>query len=97
MRDHGPGSGENLADWLQEVAKRPWDSVSPSVNPVVITQESARKAGQRAPLARHIQRGRDLVALGALTIGWLQYYILDVMVQIASLPKVIVFVPLAVA
>jgi hypothetical protein len=37
------------------------------------------------------------VALAALTIGYLQYYYLDVMVQIGSLNTVVIFVPLTTA
>ncbi len=46
---------------------------------------------------RRAQNGRDLLGLALLTVGWLQYYFLDAMVQIHSLPKIIVFVPVGVA
>ncbi len=53
------------------------------------------KAGQVPLRRRHPQNARELVSLVVLTIGYLQYYYLDVMVQIGSLQKVVFFVPLA--
>lgn len=85
--------GDDLADWLQEAAKRPWVSGPASINPGVLTEARPKAAPEPGP-RRLIQKGWDLVALAALTIAYLQYYYLDVNVQIASLPQVIVFVPL---
>lgn len=96
MPDVDPHRGEDLADWLQEVAKRPRVSGPPSINPAVLP-EAGPKAGREPRLRHHLQKGRDMVALAVLTIGYLQYYYLDVMVQIGSLPKVVVFVPLTAA
>ena len=96
MPDTNAHSGEDLAVWLQEVAKRPWVGGPLSVNPAVLPG-AGPKAGQEPRLRGHTQKGRDLVALAVLTIGFLQYYYLDVMVQIGSLPKVVVFVSLAAA
>jgi len=45
-------------------------------------------------MGRPLQHGRELVALAVLTLGFMQYYYFDTMVQIGGLPKVIVFVPL---
>ena len=95
MPDIDPHPGEDLADWLQEVAKRPWVSGPLSINPV--RPEAGSTAGQAPRPRRHLQKGRDLVALAVLTIAYLQYYYLDVRVQIGSLPNVVVFVPLAAA
>jgi hypothetical protein len=96
MPDIDPYPGGDLTDWLQEVAKRPWVSGPPSINPAVLP-EAGPKAIQEPRLRRHLRKGRDLVALSVLTITYLQYYYLDVMVQIGSLPKLVVFVPLAAA
>ncbi len=95
MPDTNPHAYEDLADWLQEVAARPWDSGSPSIPPGVLPGRP--NAGRESRTRRHLQKGRDLVALAALTIAYLQYYYLDVMVQVHSLPQVVVFVPLAAA
>jgi hypothetical protein len=90
-REPGPQIGEDLSDWLKEAASRPWVESSPSVIPAVIPESGSNAA---AGLRLHRLHGnrRDLIALVALTIAYLQYYYLDVMVQVASLPKVIVFV-----
>ena len=94
--DTSAHSSENLADWLQEVAARPWGNAPLSINPALVP-ETARPATLAPRRRRHLQHGRDLVALAALTIGYLQYYYLDVMVQIGNLHQVVVFVPLTAA
>lgn len=95
MPDYDANASEDLAHWLQEVARRPWVDGPPSVNPV-IHPGVGPQAGQE-PRRRPLQNGRNLVALAGLTIGFLQYYYLDVMVQIGSLHKVVIFVPLTTA
>jgi hypothetical protein len=94
--DGGPSNGENVANWLQEVAGRPWVSGPPSVEPEILA-EPPTGSREQAKAWHEIQNGRELVGLAALAVGWLQYYFLDAMVQIASLPAVIVFVHLGVA
>lgn len=93
--DANAHSREDLAVWLQEAAKRPWFDGPISVNPVVLSGAGLKARQERRP-HRHAQNGRDLVALAVLSIGFLQYYYLDVMVQIGNLSTVVVFVPLAV-
>jgi hypothetical protein len=88
-----PQSSEDISDWLQEVAKRPWVNGPHSVNPSPIP-EGGLEIDRESRLRRRLQRRRDLVGLAVLTISYLQYFYFDVMVQIASIPKVIVFVPL---
>jgi hypothetical protein len=94
MPDASSPAGENLAEWLQESAKRPWTAGAASVSPEVdVAGSEAGQALQRP----YLQNVRELVALTALTIGYLQYYYLDVMVQIGNLHRVVVFVPVAAA
>ena len=89
-------SGEELSDWLQEVAKRPWVSGPPTINAAVLA-EASPEAARESWLRRYHLKGRDLAGLSVLTMAYLQYYYLDVMVQIGSLPKVVVFVSSAAA
>ena len=89
-------SGEDLSDWLQEVAKRPWVSGPPTINAAVLAEDSPG-AARESWLRRYHLKGRDLAGLSVLTMAYLQYYYLDVMVQIGSLPKVVVFVSSAAA
>lgn len=95
VSDGEPHRRDDLAVWLQEAAKRPWIDGPHSVNPSVLS--GAELEARPGPRAHHyIQNRRHLVALAGLTIGFLQYYYLDVMVQIGSMSSVVVFVPLAV-
>ena len=87
--------GEELSDWLQEVAKRPWVSGPTTIAPAVVAEVSPEAANE-SWLRRYHLRGRDLAGLSVLTMAYLQYYYLDVMVQIGSLPKVVIFVPMVV-
>lgn len=89
-------SSENLADWLQEVARRPWVDGPTSVNSATPPLAGAQ-AGREFRQRRYLPHGRDILALAALTAGFLQYYYLDVMVQIGGLHKVVIFVPLTAA
>ena len=96
MPDTNAHSGEDLAVWLQEVAKRPWVSGPPTINAAVLAEDSPG-AARESWLRRYHLKGRDLAGLSVLTMAYLQYYYLDVMVQIGSLPKVVVFVSSAAA
>ena len=96
MSDSDPRAGEDLAEWLQEVAKRPWVSGPLSINPTGLPV-AGPTAVQAPRLRGHLQNGRGLVALCVLTIAYLQYYYLDVLVQIGKLDKVVVFVSLTAA
>ena len=87
--------GEELSDWLQEVAKRPWVSGPTTIAPALVAEVSPEAASEKW-LRRHHLRGRDFAGLSVLTMAYLQYYYLDVMVQIGSLPKVVIFVPMVV-
>ncbi len=88
-----PGSqlGDDLSGWLKEVAKRPWVNGPASVCPAVSPEAGPRAEGG-PQLRRHLQKGRELIGLAVLAAAYLQYYYLDVMVQVGSLPRVIVFV-----
>jgi hypothetical protein len=86
-----PPLGDDIADWLQEVAKRPWVGGLQTVNPAVLPQSGPNSA-RVARMERQLQHGRELVALAVLALGYMQYYYLDTLVQIGGLPKVIVFV-----
>lgn len=83
--------GEDLSAWLQEVAKRPRVSGPPTTNRTVLAVASP-EAVRESWLRRYHLRGREFAGFSALTLAFLQYYYLDVMVQIGNLPKVLVFV-----
>ena len=90
-----PHPGEELSNWLQEVAKRPWVTGPPTIIPAVLAK-AGPEAARESWLRRHHLGSRDFAGLSVLTMAYLQYYYLDVMVQIGSLPQVVVFVPMVV-
>ena len=77
----------DAARWLQEAGRRsrkvPTHQREVEVTPAKHGDESnsVRKAGRR------------LVLFAVLALSYMQYYFLDVMVQINALPAIIVFVP----
>ena len=95
MPESNARSGENLSDWLQEAARRPLAVVQESI--FQASAEGGPHTRQATLRRRHPQSARDIVALAALTIGFLQYYYLDVMVQIGNLQRIVVFVPIPTA
>jgi hypothetical protein len=80
-------SGKYLAQWLQEAARRTRRPSSSDLQPgtpaTPIAQRSIRSVLEGAK--------RPLIA-GLLAIAYLQYFYVDVMVQIASLPAMIFFI-----
>ena len=74
---------EGSAQWLREVGKRP-------VPPRPAKPRSMEIP--RPPYARPASRARGLMLSCALSLAFLQYYFLDVMVQIESLPEIVIFV-----
>ena len=83
--DLGTDPSRELAQWLKEVARRRYPMYGPSwrFDPPRATKEPPQKKRRRV---------RELVSFGALAAAYLQYYMLDVMLQIASMNSVTVFV-----
>jgi hypothetical protein len=83
--DYGTDPSRELAQWLQEVARRRYPMYGPSMRP---------PDPPRAPVERprKWRRLREVVGLAALSGAYLQYYMLDVMLQIATMKSVTVFV-----
>jgi hypothetical protein len=73
---------EELATWLKEAGRRRARPAKPE-NVVVAAPPANR------PL---ITNGKRLVLLGLAAASYLQYFFLDVYLQIAAMPTVIVFV-----
>ena len=74
---------EELATWLKEAGKRRRTSAPKAENVVVAS------APVKRPL---ITNGKRLVLFGLAAASYLQYFFLDVYLQIAAMPTVIVFV-----
>jgi len=73
---------EELATWLKEAGRRRAPPAKPE-NVVVATPSAKR------PL---ITNGKRLVLFGLAAASYLQYFFLDVYLQIAAMPTLIVFV-----
>ncbi len=82
--------GKDLADWLQEAARRDARSrhAPPAAAPV---QPPAVPARVRRVSPAH----KRVASVGGLSLAYLQYYFIGVMTEIYSLSTVVVFVPYA--
>ena len=76
---------EASARWLREVSQRGAPGRPASV-------QGPAPSAPRAPERVARSHARGLVLSCALSLAFLQYYFLDVMVQIGSLPTIIVFI-----
>ena len=84
---HNEDPYRDLAQWLQEVARRPY------TEPVSRTPPELRFA-RAEELAEHARwlRGRQGLSFALLAAAYLQYHMLDVMLQIAAMHPVVTFV-----
>lgn len=80
--DYGTDPSRELAQWLQESARRRYPNYGPSRHRPWARKGPPRKWGA----------ARELISSGALAAAYLQYYMLDVMLQVASMKSVTVFV-----
>jgi hypothetical protein len=82
-------SGSELASWLQEAGRR---RVVHPAEPE--PQVAGTPVAAAAPAARpaRISNPRQLILLAIAALAYLPYFYADVNVQIASLPRIIVFV-----
>jgi hypothetical protein len=81
-------SGKYLAQWLQEAARRTQRPSSPDPQPTPAPIPIAKQSAARSLLGR---AKWPLIAV-LVAIAFLQYFYVDVMVQIASLPAMIFFI-----
>jgi hypothetical protein len=82
---------EDVANWLQEVAKRPHVGTPPPISAAPQVQlRSAERRDLRTRLrVQHVWR---LTAFAAIAGGFMLNYYMDVMLQIVNLRAVVVFV-----
>jgi len=81
-------SGQFLAQWLKESARRTRCPSSSDLQPVIPATPIAQKSTLRSVLER---AKWPLIAV-LVAIAFLQYFYADVMVQISSLPAIIFFI-----
>ena len=81
--DYGTDSSREIAQWMQELARRRYPHPPP-------------RRYQRPPDPEETpgkwRRARELISFAALAAAYLQYHMLDVMLQIVSMKSVTVFV-----
>ena len=80
-------SGKFLAQWLKESARRTRRPSSPDLQPAAPATPIARSA-----IRSVLERAKWPLIAVLVTIAYLQYFYVDVMVQIASLPAIIFFI-----
>jgi hypothetical protein len=103
-------SSEDVAQWLKDAGRRPWaapkaadkDGRASAVAGARTRVDEARtdpaRTGYRSATSAVAHRRAALrrsAIWGALVLAFLQYYFLDIHLQIARLPAVTVFVPVA--
>lgn len=76
---------EASAHWLREVSQRRAPGRPASV-------QAFAPSSPRTPERAARSHARGLVLSCALSLAFLQYYFLDVMVQIETLPEIVIFV-----
>ena len=84
-------SGEHMAQWLQEAARRtrPLFSAEPEPGTLAAVEQtlSAQSASRSA-----LERAKWPLLAAVVAIAYLPYFCADVMLQIASLPAMIFFI-----
>jgi len=81
-------SGKFLAQWLKESARRTRQPASSDRQPAPSALPIAQESAVQSVLGR---AKWPLIAI-LVTVAFLQYFYVDVMVQIASLPAIIFFI-----
>lgn len=79
-----PHPYESTTRWVEEAARRRSPVLRPSVSEIAATKKPRRHLGIR----------REVYFVAALAVSFANYYFMQVMVEINSLPSLIVFVPL---
>lgn len=81
------GESEDLVRWLQEVGRRKWPR--PLVDGATVQRRVSGPA--QVPLALQATCYRAAL-LGLLAVAYLEYYFADVLLQVFTLPSLIVFI-----
>jgi hypothetical protein len=84
-------SGEHMAQWLQESARRTRRPSSADLEPGTPAAVVQSPTPQR-PIRSVLERAKWPLFAALVAIAYLQYFYADVMLQIASLPAMIFFV-----
>lgn len=83
--------GRDLADWLQETARRDAASRAFPRRPPMDTPPAAARG--RSFGGEILYRNRQLVGFACVSAAYLQYYFIGVMTEIYSLSGPVIFLP----
>jgi hypothetical protein len=86
MNEQDDDASVDAARWLQEAGRRSWKVQAPLPE----VEVTPAKHGDESNSIRKVA-GTRLVLIAVLSLSYMQYYFLDVMVQINALPVIIVF------
>src|SRR6267378_7879855 len=84
-------SGEHMAQWLQEAARRTRRPSSADLEPGTFAAAAQTPSPQSA-IPSVLERAKWPLFALLVAIAYLQYFYADVMLQIASLPAMIFFI-----
>jgi hypothetical protein len=84
-------SGEHMAQWLQEAARRTRPTSSANLEPGTLAAVEQTLSPQSASRSA-LERAKWPFLAAVVAIAYLPYFCADVMLQIASLPAMIFFI-----
>ena len=90
---NNPESRQELVEYLEQVSGRRIRTREDIK--AYLDEVAARKAADEASVRRW-QQAKTITLIGLATFAFIQYYMMDVMVQILSLRETTVFVPVSV-
>jgi hypothetical protein len=89
-------SGEHMAQWLQEAARRTQRPCSADLEPdtpaAVVQSPTQQMLTPRSSIRLGLECAKWPLFAAVVAIAYLQYFYADVMLQIASLPAIIFFI-----
>ena len=88
-----PESREELIKYLEQMSGR---SIRTREDIKAYLDEVAARKAADEPSVRRWQQAKTITLIGLATFAFVQYYMVDVMVQILSLRETTVFVPVSV-
>ena len=90
MKDPGPETREELVQHLERLTGR---TLRTRADIEAYVQEAAARKAADEPSVRRWLKVKKATLIALLAFGVIQYYVLDVMLEIASLPANTYFVP----
>lgn len=90
MKETGPETREELVQHLEELTGR---TLRTRADIQAYVREVAERKPSEQPAVRRWHWAKKATLIALLAFGVIQYYVLDVMLQIASMPSNTYFVP----